>query len=89
MKFIKFYDQVDFGPEHRIAITKAIIELTDPSGSSGLTKTWPRGNNRFEDIAMVFCDYDCPDLPNHHNRSLYVTARIREVELKRGSAVFT
>lgn len=37
-RFINFYDQVDFSLEQRLSIIKAIIELTDPSGSPSLAE---------------------------------------------------
>lgn len=50
--------KVDSSPEQRIAITKVIVELTDPSRSSGLFKNKPRRRNKFEDGAMVFYHND-------------------------------
>lgn len=38
-----------FSPMQRPAITKAIIELTDPSESLIIVESRPRRNNRFED----------------------------------------
>lgn len=39
-KFRNFYDQVDFSPKQRLAIAKAIIELTDPlEGRAYLSKS--------------------------------------------------
>lgn len=36
---------------------------------------------------MVFYDNERCDLPCYHNRPLYVTAKVKEVELKRGMLV--
>lgn len=35
-KFRIFYDQMDFNSEQRLAITKIILELTDPTGDINL-----------------------------------------------------
>lgn len=51
-KFKHFYDQMDFVPEQRLAITKSIIELTDPSMSCGLVEKSSR--NRFDDCTILF-----------------------------------
>lgn len=37
-KFIYFYDYMDFNPEERLAMTKSIIEVIDPSGKCGLVE---------------------------------------------------
>lgn len=39
-KFKRFYDQLDFNSQ-QLVITKAIIELTDPSKNSNLVKEDP------------------------------------------------
>lgn len=38
LKFKHFYEQMDFRPEHKMAITKSVIELSDPSESCGLVE---------------------------------------------------
>lgn len=53
-KVNNFYDKMDFSLKQRLAITNAIIKLTDPLGSSGLAKNRSRRNNRFEENAVVF-----------------------------------
>lgn len=65
---------MDFSPKQRLTISKAIIELTDPSGGSGLAEFSSRGSNRFEDTVRVLYENDRRDLPSHHNRPLYVTS---------------
>lgn len=82
IKLKKFYDQIDFRPEQRVAITKATIELTHPLGSSGLVENRSRSSNRIKNGAVVFNDDDRHDLSSHHSRPLYVTASITAVELK-------
>lgn len=37
----QFYDQMDLNPERRLAITKSIIELTDPVESCDLVEGGP------------------------------------------------
>lgn len=44
-KFKSFYDYIDFSLEQRLAIIKAIIMLTDPSGSSNIVERRSRRNN--------------------------------------------
>lgn len=46
-KFKNFYDRMDFNLEQRLPLTKAIIELINPSRSSGLIESGSRRNNRF------------------------------------------
>lgn len=41
-KFKHYYDQMDFSPKQRLAISKSIIQLTDPSGSYGFVENRPR-----------------------------------------------
>lgn len=50
---------------------KAIIKLTDLSGSSSLTKSKLRGNNWFKDGAVLFYYNDPRDTPSHH-KDLYM-----------------
>lgn len=59
-KFKSYYDQMNFSPEQRLAITKVIIDLTDPSGSLGLAENRSRGGNEFRYNAMVFYDKGRP-----------------------------
>lgn len=63
---------MDSSLEQHLVITKAIVELTAPSGSLGLAKSRWKRNNMFEDSEIVFHDYDWHDLPSHHNLLLYV-----------------
>lgn len=41
-KFNHFYDQMDFNAEQTLAITKSIIELTDPTESCNMVERRPR-----------------------------------------------
>lgn len=74
---------MDFNLEQRLAITKAIIELTDSSERSNLIKKKPKRNNRFEDSALVFYENNRKDVSTQHNRPLHITTKVREIELKR------
>lgn len=76
-------DQVDFNPEQRFSTTKVIIELTNLLKGSCLAKRRLVGGNKFEDSAKIFYEKDQQDIPSHHNRPLYVTVSVRDVELKR------
>lgn len=80
LKFRNFYDQIDFSAEQRLAITKAIINLTDPSGGCGVFERRPRGGSILK-TAIVFYRNDMQDIHDHHNWSLYVTASVRDVDL--------
>lgn len=53
-KFRHVYDQIDFSPEQRLAITKAILKLANPSESCGLDEKRLKRSNRFEDSAIMF-----------------------------------
>lgn len=70
---------MDFNLEQRLVITKAIIELSDPSRGSSLAEKRLRWGDRFEDGAMVVYDNDRWDLPSHHNRPLYVKTSIQKL----------
>lgn len=61
--------------------TKAITELTDPSGSLGLLKANRRGTID-EDNAVVFYENDRLNIPSHHNSHLYVTKKVSDIEFK-------
>lgn len=74
---------MDFNPEQKLAIAKATIELTNPSGSSNLVNSRSMTNRRFEDNVMVFYENDQHDVPSHHNRPLYRIVKVRDIELKR------
>lgn len=82
-KFKHFYDQIDFSLDQRQAITKSIIELTNPAESCDLVEGRPRLKGRFDNNAAVFYDDDQRGLPTNYNRPLYVTASANGVELKR------
>lgn len=82
-KLKNFDDKMDLRQEQRLAITKAIIKVTDPSGSSGVTENRLRRNSKFKDNAVVLFDNERCDLPSHHKHPLYVTVKVRDVELKR------
>lgn len=58
-----------------IAITKSIIELTDPSTSYDLVKNRSKKSSMFNDNKVVFCDNNQRELPNSHNR-LYMSSRV-------------
>lgn len=47
---------MDFNPKQTLAITKSIIELTDPSGSCGLVERRSKKNDRFNDGIIAFND---------------------------------
>lgn len=81
-KFKHFYDQMDFNPEQRLAITKSIIELTDPSESCDLVEGRSRCRSRFDATVTMFYDVD-RHRPTTHSRSLYVSTSMNGVELKR------
>lgn len=82
LKFKNFYDQIDFSPGKRLVITKAIIELTEPSGSSNVVESKRRRNNRFNDNAVVFHENDRHNITSQHNCPLYMIVKVRDVELK-------
>lgn len=82
-KFKHFYNQMDFNSEQRLAITKSLIELTDPAESCDMVEGRPRHKGRFDDNAAVFYNKDRRGLPSNHNRPLYMTASVNRVELKR------
>lgn len=81
--FKHFYDQLDFSSEQRLAITKSIVELTDPTKSCDLVEGRTRRKGRFDDNAAVFYVDDERGLPTNHNRPLYVIANVNGVELRR------
>lgn len=58
---------MDFNLEQRLAITKAIIELTDPLEISNLVEKESRINNLFEDSALIFYENNRRDVPTQHN----------------------
>lgn len=74
---------MDFGLELRLTITKAIIELIDPSGSSSFVESRLKRNNRFQDGGVVVYKNDQGTAPCHHNCPLYVAGNVKDVELKR------
>lgn len=69
-----------FSSDQRLVITKAIIEPTHMSGGSSLAKRSHHGGNRFDNNAMVFYGKDTQIVASHHNKPLYVTAYISDVE---------
>lgn len=74
---------MDFNSKQRRAITKAIMELTDSTEGMNFVEKRTGKNNRFEDNGLVFYKNNRRDVPTQHNRPLYVTAKMRDVELKR------
>lgn len=58
---------MDFNPEQRLAITKAIVELI-AAESSNLIERKPRRNDLFEDNALIFYENNRKDVPTQHNR---------------------
>lgn len=52
-KFKSFYDQIDFNFKQRLAITKAIMELTNPMENIILVEGRTKKNSRFEDNVLV------------------------------------
>lgn len=74
---------MDFDSKQRIAITKAILELTDSIEGVNLIEKRTRKSNRFENNLLVFYENNRRDVPTQHNRPLYVIANVRDVELKR------
>lgn len=82
-KFKSFYDHMDFNSKQRLAIAKAIMKLTDSTeGVNPVEKRIGR-NSRFEDNALVFYENTRRDVPIQHNQPLYVTARVRDTEMRR------
>lgn len=81
--FRYFYNQMDFSPEQRLAITKVIIELTDPSGGSSLVKRRPQQGGKFEGNSLTFFESDAQGLLSHYKRPMHVTASIRDAKLQR------
>lgn len=59
------------------------MELTDSTESANLVERRLGKNNRFEDNALVFYENNCNDIPTQHNRLLYITAKVRDVKLRR------
>lgn len=59
--------------EQRLAITKSIIEFTDPKESCDLVKGRSRLRSRFDNNAVVFYDIVRRGLPTTHNRLFYIT----------------
>lgn len=45
---------MDHNSKQCLSITKAIVELIDPSGGSAIANKRSREGSRFEDIAMIF-----------------------------------
>lgn len=82
-KFKHFYDQMDFNPEQRLAITKSIIELTDPTERYDMVEGRSRHRSRFDEDAAVFYDDELRNLQTTHNKSIYLIASVNEVKLKR------
>lgn len=76
-KFKSFYDQMDFNSKQRLAITKAIMELTNFTEDVNLIEKRTKKNNRFEDNALVFYENNRRDVPIQHNRPLYITAKVQ------------
>lgn len=74
---------MDFTADQRLAITNAIIKLTDLSRGSNLIQRPPQGETRLEDKRLVFYEKEKQILPNYHNIPLYVTALIHYMELRR------
>lgn len=66
-----------------MAITKSIIELTNPVDSCDLVEGRSRRKRQFDNDVTMFYDNDRCGLPSTHNRPLYVTASGNGVELKR------
>lgn len=63
-----------FALEQRLVVTKAILELINPSGDSNLIKHKPQGKSKFEDISLTFFESDAQGLLSHPNRPLYIPA---------------
>lgn len=74
---------MNFSSNQRLGIRKAITELTDSAESANLVERRPGKNNRFEDNALVFYEINRKDILTQHNRPLYITAKVRDVELRR------
>lgn len=82
-KFNSFYNQMDFSPRQRLAITKAIMDLTGSTERVNFVEKRAGKNNRFEDNALVFYENNRRDVPTQHNRPLYITTRVRDTEMRR------
>lgn len=63
----RFYEQIEFNSEQKLAITKSIIKLTDPIESCQLVERRSRRRSRFDDAAVVF--YDNDRQPSNHPQS--------------------
>lgn len=61
---------------------RVIIELIDSRGGLGFVQNRPRGGKRFQDSAMVSCQKDRQILHIHHNKPLYITAYVHELEFR-------
>lgn len=59
------------------------MKLTDSTEVVNLVEKRIGKNNRFEDSALVFYENTRRDVPMQHNRPLYVTARMRDIEMRR------
>lgn len=81
-KFRNFYDHIDFTPDQCLAITKAIIELIDSSGSPNLVQKTLHGRKKFKEDVKVFYEEDEQILPCYHNRPLYAIAFIHDVDVE-------
>lgn len=74
---------MDFNSKQRLVITKATLELTDSTESVNFVERRIGKNGRFEDNALVFHENNLRDVPTQDNMPLYITANVRDVELKR------
>lgn len=59
---------MEFDVGQCLTIMKAIIELTDSSGGSGLVQNKPHRGKRFENSVIVFYVRDGQILPSHHKK---------------------
>lgn len=80
-KVWKFNDQIAFSAEQWFVITET-IKLIDSSAGSHLFERRSHGGSRFDDNATIFYERDMQVVPSQHNRPLYDTASIRDIELR-------
>lgn len=59
------------------------MELAEATESTNLVERRPGKSNRFEDNALVFYENNRRDILTQHNKPLYITAEVRDVELRR------
>lgn len=69
---------MDFNPEQRFSITRAIIELIDPIGSLNLVESRPSRSNQFEESMVVLYEKNRTGVPTQHN---YRSISLQKLEM--------